>query len=119
MSDASVFHFDAADATKIAAYRWPASEPVTAILQVSHDMGEHALRYRAPLQALRDAGVVIYANDHRGHGRTAARGTLGDFGLGGFASVVDDMAILTRLARHEHPGKSLILFVSLAHELSG
>lgn len=106
MSDEQ-FYFEGADGTRIAAYRWAANGPVKAVLQISHGMGEHALRYLAPLQSLRDAGVAIYANDHRGHGRTAQ--TLGDFGPGGFAAVVDDMARLSEIAKREHPGKKLIL----------
>jgi alpha-beta hydrolase superfamily lysophospholipase len=70
-------------------------------------MGEHALRYAEPLAPLQAAGIAIYANDHRGHGRTAT--TLGDFGPGGFAGVVDDMAVLSRLARRENPGAKLVL----------
>jgi len=73
-------------------------------------MGEHAQRYRAAVGPLLEAGVVVYANDHRGHGRTApSREALGDFGAGGFALLVDDMARLTRLAKAEHPGVPLIL----------
>ena len=73
-------------------------------------MGEHALRYLAPLKRLRDAGIAIYANDHRGHGQTApTREALGDFGPGGFAAVVDDMARLSEIAKRENPGKKLIL----------
>lgn len=101
------FHFEGADGTRIAGYRWAASGPVKAVLQISHGMGEHALRYIAPLQPLRAAGIAIYANDHRGHGRSAK--TLGDFGPGGFAAVVDDMARLSAIARREHPGKKLVL----------
>jgi alpha-beta hydrolase superfamily lysophospholipase len=104
------FTFDAADGSKIFTYRWLPSTPVRGVLQVSHGMGEHALRYREPLQPLIDAGIAVYANDHRGHGRTARNKTeLGDFGAAGFAGVVDDMACLTRLAREENPGKKLIL----------
>ena len=104
------FHFEGADGTRIAGYRWDARGPVKAVLQIAHGMGEHALRYRVPLQPLCDAGVAIYANDHRGHGRTApTREALGDFGPGGFAAVVDDMARLSEVARREHPGKKLIL----------
>ena len=40
-----------------------------AIVQIAHGMGEHAGRYREPLEPLMRAGWVIYANDHRGHGR--------------------------------------------------
>lgn len=104
-----MFHFQGGDGARIAAYRWPAAGPVKAVLQISHGMGEHALRYKAPLAPLRAAGIAIYANDHRGHGRTATKETLGDFGPGGFDAVVDDMAVLSRLARAEHPGQPLML----------
>lgn len=101
------FTFDASDGTRISAWRWGAKGPTRAVLQISHGMGEHALRYEAPLAPLRAAGIAIYANDHRGHGRTGT--TLGDFGPGGFAGVVDDMAVLSRLARRENPGAKLVL----------
>jgi alpha-beta hydrolase superfamily lysophospholipase len=102
--------FDGADGTKVFTYRWLPDGPVRGVLQVAHGMGEHALRYRGPLQPLLDAGIAIYANDHRGHGRTApSKEALGDFGNGGFAALVDDMAILSRRIRAENPGKKLIL----------
>jgi alpha-beta hydrolase superfamily lysophospholipase len=107
MSDEQ-FEFDGNDGARIVGYRWPALAPVKAVLQVSHGMGEHAGRYLAPLAPLRQAGVAIYAEDHRGHGRTSPDG-LGDFGPGGFASIVDDMARLSEIARRENPGKKLIL----------
>jgi alpha-beta hydrolase superfamily lysophospholipase len=103
------FHFEGADGARIAAYRWLPPGAVRAVLQVAHGMGEHALRYRAPLQPLIDAGIAVYANDHRGHGASATRATLGDFGAGGFDAVVDDMARLTQLAKREQPGKPIIL----------
>ena len=102
--------FEGADGRKIFTYRWLPAGPVRAVLQVAHGMGEHALRYRSPLQPLLDAGIAIYANDHRGHGRTAAdKNALGDFGPGGFAALVDDMARLSVMVRKENPGKKLIL----------
>jgi len=106
MSETSII-FDGTDGTRIHAWRWMPAGPVRAVLQVAHGMGEHALRYAAPLAPLQAAGIAIYANDHRGHGRTAT--TLGDFGPGGFAGVVDDMAVLSRLARRENPGAKLVL----------
>jgi alpha-beta hydrolase superfamily lysophospholipase len=104
------FAFDGADDSKIFTYRWLPESPVRGVLQVSHGMGEHALRYRAPLQPLLDSGIAVYANDHPGHGRTVRnKQELGDFGPSGFAGVVDDMARLSRIARQENPGKKLIL----------
>ena len=109
------FEFKGTDGTRVAAYHWPAIGPTRAVLQVSHGMGEHALRYRAPMQRLREAGIAIYADDHRGHGRTApTAAALGDFGPGGFAGIVDDMAVLSRLAREKNPGLKVFL---LGHSL--
>ncbi|MBP6010960.1 MAG: alpha/beta hydrolase [Alphaproteobacteria bacterium] len=107
------FEFQGADGARVAAYRWAAMGPVKAVLQISHGMGEHALRYAEPLQPLREAGVTLYAEDHRGHGRTSLD-KLGDFGPGGFASIVEDMAVLSGIARRENPGKKLVL---LGHSL--
>ena len=102
------FTFEGADGAKIFTYRWRPKGATRGVLQIAHGMGEHALRYREPLQPLLDAGIAIYANDHRGHGKTSPD-ALGDFGPGGFAALVDDMAILSRRIRTENPGKKLIL----------
>ena len=102
------FTVDGADGAKIFTYRWRPKGAIRGVLQISHGMGEHALRYREPLQPLLDAGIAIYANDHRGHGKTSPN-SLGDFGPGGFAALVDDMAVLSRRIRAENPGKKLIL----------
>jgi alpha-beta hydrolase superfamily lysophospholipase len=110
MSREDTFTFDGADGAKIFTYRWLPSGPVRGVLQIAHGMGEHSLRYRKPLQPLLDAGIAIYSNDHRGHGRTApSKDDLGDFGPAGFNALVDDMVRLSRIARQENPGKKLIL----------
>jgi alpha-beta hydrolase superfamily lysophospholipase len=74
-------------------------------------MGEHAARYRRVAEALTAAGYVVYANDHRGHGRTAGTADRhGDLGAGGWQALVDDMGELGRAAKLEHPGLRLALF---------
>ncbi|MEQ1753840.1 MAG: alpha/beta hydrolase [Micropepsaceae bacterium] len=114
MSNERTFDFVAADGTRIAAFHWPAVGEVRGLLQISHGMGEHALRYLPRMSILRDAGFSIYAEDHRGHGKTASKDALGDFGPGGFSGIVDDMAALSRIAKRENPGKKLVL---LGHSL--
>jgi alpha-beta hydrolase superfamily lysophospholipase len=104
------FTYDGADGEKIFCYRWSSNAPTRGVLQVAHGMGEHALRYIEPLTPIIESGIVVYANDHRGHGRTAkSKEELGDFGAAGFSSLADDMAVLSKLIRKENPGQKIIL----------
>src|SRR5947209_6346946 len=83
----STFSYTSPDGTEIAAYRWDPDGPPRAAVQLTHGMGEHARRYEHVARALNDAGFVVYAQDHRGHG-ASARGqgadpeALGDLGKG-------------------------------------
>ena len=57
----------------------PAAEP-EGIVQLVHGFGEHSRRYFHMIVALMDAGFIVCANDHVGHGATAiANGTWGDW----------------------------------------
>jgi alpha-beta hydrolase superfamily lysophospholipase len=104
------FDLTADDGKVVEAHRWQGAAPPRAIVQIAHGMGEHSLRYRPLADALVGAGNVVYANEHRGHGKGAqARGELGEFGPRGFAGLVEDMAQLSRHARAAHPGLPLIL----------
>jgi alpha-beta hydrolase superfamily lysophospholipase len=95
---------------EVACYLWPAAGTAVGVVQISHGMGEHSLRYADLASFLNQAGFHVYSNDHRGHGRTAkSRDQLGDFGAGGWDAVVEDMARLTRLARQREPGLPLVL----------
>lgn len=88
------------DGITVAVYRWPAAREPVAAVQIAHGLGEHALRY-APLAAfLNRAGFDVYANDHRGHGKTAGSPeNYGDFGDAGWDAVVADAVELTRIIR--------------------
>jgi alpha-beta hydrolase superfamily lysophospholipase len=100
----------ASDGSAIRVYSWKGPAPVRGVVQIAHGMGEHALRYRPIAHALVDAGYAVYANDHRGHGELAANAkALGDFGPGGFPSLVDDLTVVTRMARSTENGKRLVL----------
>jgi alpha-beta hydrolase superfamily lysophospholipase len=104
------FTFDAGDGTRIEAYRWTGDGAPRGIVQIAHGMGEHAARYRRLAEALTRAGFVVYANDHRGHGRTAGGPERhGDLGPGGWSGLVADLGTLSARARAEHPGVPLVL----------
>jgi len=109
----AAFTYPSADGTLITAYRWePAASP-RAIVQLTHGMGEHARRYDHVARTLTDAGYVVYAQDHRGHGQSVL-GEPGDLGDDGWTALVADIGGLSAVARAEHPGLPLIL---LAHSM--
>jgi Lysophospholipase len=93
----------------------PAQGTPRAVVQLLHGVGEHAGRYGALIQALTAAGVVVYADDHRGHGRTglAQHGgdarRLGRLGPGGIRAAVAACAQHTDLIREAHPDLPLVL----------
>jgi alpha-beta hydrolase superfamily lysophospholipase len=104
------FSFSSSDGLEIAYYRWRAPARTAGIIQIAHGMGEHALRYAHVAEFLNQAGYHVYANDHRGHGRTA-KGveSLGDFGAPGWNGLVADLVMVTRLARMREGGLPAIL----------
>ena len=103
------FRYEGADGTGLAGFRWSAEAKPKAVIQLAHGAGEHSMRYLGPLTPILEAGYVIYAADHRGHGMTSGMSHLGDFGPGGAPAAVDDMAVLARLIREREPGLPLVL----------
>ncbi|MGC1400737.1 alpha/beta fold hydrolase, partial [Candidatus Binatus sp.] len=104
------FSFNSEDGLEIAYYRWRAPGKAAGIVQIAHGMGEHALRYAHVAEFLNQLGYHVFANDHRGHGRSVkGRESLGDFGSGGWNGLVGDMVTLTRLARTREGGLPVIL----------
>lgn len=98
------------DGLRIVYYRWPASSTPRAVVQIAHGLGEHALRYVHVAAFLNNAGFQVYANDHRGHGRTAETPEFyGDFGECGWNAVVEDTAQLTGIIRQRENGLPVIL----------
>jgi len=101
------------------AMRFSAAEgQARAIVQISHGVSEHSLRYQRFAQFLNGQGFHVYAHDHRGHGLTKATGApAGRFAeSNGPIHVLGDVDAVNSLARNRHPGLPLILF---GHSLGG
>jgi alpha-beta hydrolase superfamily lysophospholipase len=109
------FGFPSAGGVTIAAYRWdPVGRP-RAIAQITHGVGEHALRYRPLAEALASRGYVVYAHDHRGHGATLTPDAEpGAISGAGWAELVADIGRMEEQARKAHPALKLGL---VAHSL--
>jgi alpha-beta hydrolase superfamily lysophospholipase len=104
------FQITSTDGLRIACACWRNRQPPRGLLQIAHGTGEHIGRYNTLVEELVHAGLVVYGNDHRGHGRTArSPKELGDFGPGGFNLMVKDMVRLSLKAKEEHPNQPLIL----------
>ena len=91
-------------------HRWDAEAPERGAIILAHGMGEHSLRYASLAAALTAVGFVVYANDHRGHGKTVQNDSqLGDYGPEGWRGLIDDELRLIRQVRAEHAGPLLIM----------
>jgi alpha-beta hydrolase superfamily lysophospholipase len=103
------FEFAASDGAEIHCYRWRGDAPPRALIQIAHGMGEHAARYRDVAKQLTDAGYLVLANDHRGHGQTAGADALGNFGPRGSDRVLDDLHEINQHLRATNPGVPAVL----------
>lgn len=106
--------FDDAHGVTVHYSIWRAPRP-TAVVQLLHGLGEHALRYEATAQDLVNAGYTVVADDHRGHGRTGLgqhggdHARLGRLGVGGLRATVAAVRQLTGIIRDEFPDVPLVL----------
>ena len=98
---------------QIFVYKWLPDEnvQVKGIVQIAHGMAETAARYEGFARALTNEGFIVYANDHRGHGKTAGEvSKLGDLGEDGFNSMVENMHVLNERIKEENPNLPIFLF---------
>jgi alpha-beta hydrolase superfamily lysophospholipase len=102
----SSFTLETSDGVPVHVYRWLPDEGLglRGVVQLVHGMQEHAARYEHVAQAFTEAGYGVYANDLRGHGRTAAsEDDLMYFADDrGWARVLDDLYRLNRRIREDH-----------------
>jgi alpha-beta hydrolase superfamily lysophospholipase len=109
----------AADGTRLHVVRWEPAEPksVRAVMHIAHGMAEHCGRYQRLAEALTQAGFVVFANDHRGHGKTAqpsADANASELGHladeGGWGAALGDLRALVRKEQAAYPGLPFVLF---------
>lgn len=84
----------AIDGIELATYSWdavPAADSPRGVVQVAHGLAEHSARYDRLATALNQAGFLVRATDHRGHGGSI-HAAPGDFGDAGFDGVIADVA---------------------------
>jgi len=104
--------FTASDNTSIFYRSWiPENKNFHAIVHIFHGMAEHSERYHRFASYLNGLGIAVYAQDHRGHGRTSSDDDLGYFApRKGWQRVLQDGYELSQEIARRHPEKDLFLF---------
>lgn len=88
----------------------PACKP-RGIVQLIHGFGEHSRRYFHMIVKYLDAGFIVAADDHVGHGKTAMMNdTWGDWGEKGCHTMMEDEHRLTQLVKEKYPNLPYFLF---------
>jgi alpha-beta hydrolase superfamily lysophospholipase len=104
----AVLQVPSAHDVALTAYRWDPSGPPRGIVQLTHGMGEHLLRYEPLAGVLTAVGFVVIGQDHRGHG-ASAQGEWGALGEGGWDELVRDIGRVSGAARTDFPDLPLVL----------
>ena len=98
---------------KIAYYKWipEKSIPLKGLIQIVHGMGEHAKRYEFYAEELTKKGFVVYAEDHRGHGKTMlSPEKSGVLDPDGWDGVVKDLKQLKDIMIKDYPDLPVYIF---------
>lgn len=97
---------------RLACRTWAGEGSPSHVVLLAHGYGEHAGRYEHVARALVDAGAVVSAVDHVGHGRSEGERVL----VADFEPVVDDLHAVARRAREQHPDLPVVL---IGHSMGG
>ncbi|MBV9514640.1 MAG: lysophospholipase [Mycobacteriaceae bacterium] len=104
--------FDGAGGVRIVYDVWTPEGTPRGVVVLSHGYAEHARRYDHVAQRFGDAGLVTYALDHRGHGRSAGKRVW----LKRLSDYTDDFAALVDIAARDHPDLKRVV---LGHSMGG
>jgi len=92
--------FDGVGGVRIVYDVWTPDTDPRGIVVLAHGYAEHARRYDHVAQRFGESGLVTYALDHRGHGRSGGKRVY----LRDISEYTDDFDTLVGIAAKEHPG---------------
>jgi alpha-beta hydrolase superfamily lysophospholipase len=108
----STFTFKDEFDVNVFVYKWePENGNPKAAVMLLHGLGDHAGRFQEFAEALSNEGYICYADDHRGHGKTATEiSKLGIFGPGEMEGQSKDLKQLADIIKKENPDIPLFAF---------
>ncbi|MGE0220956.1 alpha/beta hydrolase [Mycolicibacterium sp.] len=104
--------FDGIGGVRIVYDVWIPDGPPRGVVILAHGYGEHARRYDHVAARFGEAGLVTYALDHRGHGRSGGKRVY----LRDISEYTGDFHTLVGIAAAEHPTLPRIV---LGHSMGG
>ncbi len=94
-------------------YGWvyvPAADPV-GVIQLIHGFGEHSRRYLHMITSFMEAGYIVAADDHVGHGKTAKENdSWGNWGDKGHETMMEDEKKLHDIVKEMYPDLPYFMF---------
>ncbi|WP_197375786.1 alpha/beta hydrolase [Mycolicibacterium baixiangningiae] len=105
-------HFDGVGGVRIVYDTWTPDVPARGVVVLAHGYAEHARRYDHVAQRFGEAGLVVYALDHRGHGRSGGKRVY----LRDMSEYTGDFHTLVGIAAREYPDLPRIV---LGHSMGG
>jgi alpha-beta hydrolase superfamily lysophospholipase len=109
--EATNFIFTCDDSTPLYGYKWAPEAAPRAMIHIVHGLAEYGVRYDRTARVLAEGGYLVYAHDHRGHGRTAAApercGTFAE--RDGWNRAVKDVCLLIESERRENSALPMIV----------
>ncbi|MED5815582.1 lysophospholipase [Mycolicibacterium sp. 050232] len=104
--------FDGVGGVRIVYDVWTPDVAPRGVVVLSHGLGEHAGRYHHVAQRFGQAGLVVYALDHRGHGRSGGKRVY----LRDMSEYVGDFHTLVGIAAAAYPALPRLV---LGHSMGG
>ncbi len=104
--------FDGVGGVRIVYDTWTPDQPPRGVVVLAHGYAEHARRYDHVAARFGEAGLLTYALDHRGHGRSGGKRVY----LRDITEYTADFHTLAGIAADEHPDLERIV---LGHSMGG
>lgn len=104
--------FDGVGGVRIVYDVWTPDTTPRGVVVLSHGYAEHARRYDHVAQRFGESGLVTYALDHRGHGRSGGKRVY----LRNLSEYTDDFHTLVGIAAADHPDLKRVV---LGHSMGG
>lgn len=104
--------FDGVGGVRIVYDTWTPDDPARGVVVLAHGYAEHARRYDHVAQRFGEAGLIVYALDHRGHGRSGGKRVH----LRDISEYTADFDTLVKIAAAEQPELKRIV---VGHSMGG